>query len=51
METGMIFLEDMLAETAFVKLGYVLAHPEWKDRIKEKMLENMASELNSRLED
>ena len=51
METGMIFLEDMLAETAFVKLGYVLAHPEWKDRIKEKMLENMDSELNSRLED
>ena len=51
METGMIFLEDILAETAFVKLGYVLAHPEWKDKIKEKMLENMAGELNSRLED
>jgi glutamyl-tRNA(Gln) amidotransferase subunit D len=50
-ETGVIFLEDMLAETAFVKLGYILAHQEWRNKIREKMLENMAGELNPRLED
>ena len=50
LETGVIYLEDMLAETALVKLGYVLAHPEWKNKIKEKMLENMAGEFSDRLE-
>ncbi|MEX2017618.1 MAG: Glu-tRNA(Gln) amidotransferase subunit GatD [Candidatus Pacearchaeota archaeon] len=50
LKTGIIYLEDMLSETALVKLGYVLAHPEWKNQIKEKMLENMAGELNDRLE-
>jgi glutamyl-tRNA(Gln) amidotransferase subunit D len=52
--TGVIYLEDMLAETAFVKLGWVLGHEEWrknKKLIKEKMLENIAGELNSRLEE
>jgi len=48
--TGVIYLEDMLAETALIKLGYVLAHPEWKNKIREKMLENIAGELNDRLE-
>jgi glutamyl-tRNA(Gln) amidotransferase subunit D len=51
LDTGMIYLEDMLSETALVKLGYVLAHPEWKNRVKEKMLENMAGELNNRIEE
>lgn len=53
LETGVIYLEDMLAETALVKLGYVLGHKEWiknKDVIKEKMLENISGELNYRLE-
>ncbi len=54
LETGIIYLEDMLAETAFVKLGWVLGHKEWaksKESIKEKMLENFAHELNDRLEE
>ncbi len=51
LETGVIYLADMLSETAFVKLGYVLAHPEWKNKIKEKMLENMAGEFSDRLEE
>jgi len=51
--TGIIYLEDMLAETAFVKLAWVLGHKEWaknKEVVKEKMLQNFAHELNDRLE-
>ncbi len=54
MKTGIIYLEDMLSETALVKLGWVLGHEEWaKDKkiVKEKMLENFSHELNDRLED
>lgn len=48
-EAGVIYLEDMLSETAFVKLGWVLGHKDWN--VKEKMLENISGELNNRLED
>ena len=44
----------MLAETALVKLGWVLGHSEWaksKEKIKEKMLENISGEFNRRLEE
>lgn len=53
LKTGAIYLEDMLSETAFVKLGWVLGHPQWqrnKGTIKEKMLTNFSHELNPRLE-
>ncbi|MBU1129608.1 MAG: Glu-tRNA(Gln) amidotransferase subunit GatD [Nanoarchaeota archaeon] len=46
---GIIYLKDMLAETAFVKLGWVLGHKDWN--VKEKMLENFVGEFNNRLED
>jgi glutamyl-tRNA(Gln) amidotransferase subunit D len=46
---GVIFLEDMLPETALVKLGFVLGHYGWKGKVKEKMLENFSGELNDRL--
>ncbi|MBU0761064.1 MAG: Glu-tRNA(Gln) amidotransferase subunit GatD [Nanoarchaeota archaeon] len=49
MDAGVIFLEDMLAETALVKLGFVLGHHGWKGKAKEKMLENFSGELNDRL--
>ncbi len=49
LKTGIIYLEDMLAETSLVKLGWVLGHKEWKNIIKEKMLENIAGELNPKL--
>jgi hypothetical protein len=42
----------MLAETALVKLGWVLGHKEWKENkeiIKEKMLHNFSREINKRL--
>lgn len=48
-DAGVIFLEDMLAETAFVKLGFILGHHGWKNKVKELMLTNIAGELNSRL--
>jgi len=51
--TGVIYLEDMLSETALVKLGWVLGHADWKkDKklVKEKMLENISGELNNRIE-
>jgi glutamyl-tRNA(Gln) amidotransferase subunit D len=52
--TGVIWAEDMLPETAFVKLGWVLGHKEWAKNsgtVKEKMLENFAWEINERLEE
>ncbi len=49
LDAGVIFLEDILAETAFVKLGWVLGHYGWKKHVKEKMLENLAGEFNTRL--
>jgi len=53
LETGIIYLEDMLSETALVKLGWVLGHSEWaksKEKVKEKMLENFSHELNDKLD-
>jgi glutamyl-tRNA(Gln) amidotransferase subunit D len=52
LDSGVIYLEDMLSETAFVKLGWVLGHSGWaKDKkvVKEKMLENISGEFNNRL--
>ena len=54
LNTGVIYLEDMLAETALVKLGWVLGHEDWaknKKIVKEKMLENFSHEINNRLEE
>jgi glutamyl-tRNA(Gln) amidotransferase subunit D len=54
LDAGVIYLEDMLSETAFVKLGWVLGHGEWaksRKNIKEKMLENIKDEFNKRLEE
>ncbi|MBU2104866.1 MAG: Glu-tRNA(Gln) amidotransferase subunit GatD [Nanoarchaeota archaeon] len=51
LETGIIYLEDMLAETALVKLGYVLAKTTKKEEVKKLMMTNMAHELNNRLEE
>jgi glutamyl-tRNA(Gln) amidotransferase subunit D len=49
LNAGVIPLEDMLAETALVKLGWVLGHKDWD--VKEKMLENIAGEFSDRLEE
>jgi len=46
-DAGVIYLKDMLSETALVKLGWVLGHKSWN--VKEKMLENFCGEFNERL--
>jgi len=51
LDTGIIYLEDMLSETAFVKLGYVLAKTKNKDEVKKLMLTNLAGEFNDRILD
>jgi len=45
-KTGIIFLEDMLSETALIKLGWVLGHKNWNP--KEKMLENISNEFSKK---
>jgi glutamyl-tRNA(Gln) amidotransferase subunit D len=53
LETGVIYLNDILSETALVKLGWVLGHADWakdKEIVKEKMLHNFAHEFSDRLE-
>ncbi|GBE19826.1 L-asparaginase 1 [archaeon BMS3Abin17] len=52
LETGIIYLEDMLSTTALLKLGYVLGHKEWagdKEKIKEIMLKDFCGEINKRI--
>ncbi len=46
---GVIYLDDMLPETALVKLGWVLGHKNWKGLVREKMLENVSGEFNELL--
>ncbi|MEK6895461.1 MAG: Glu-tRNA(Gln) amidotransferase subunit GatD, partial [Nanoarchaeota archaeon] len=50
LETGIIYLEDMLSETALVKLSYVLGKTTNKEEVKKLMLTNMVGELNDMLE-
>jgi len=48
-DAGVVFLDDMLSETALVKLGWVLGHHGWKGKAKDKMLEDVSGEINERL--
>jgi glutamyl-tRNA(Gln) amidotransferase subunit D len=52
-KAGVIYLEDMLSETALIKLAWVLGHAEWaksKEKVKEIMLSNIAKEFRDRIE-
>jgi len=40
--------EDMLTETAFVKLGWVLGHTKDPEKVREMMLTNYAGEISER---
>jgi glutamyl-tRNA(Gln) amidotransferase subunit D len=43
---GAVGLEDMLAETAYVKLGWVLAHTQEVKKVREMMLTNYTGETS-----
>ncbi|MEM4152827.1 MAG: Glu-tRNA(Gln) amidotransferase subunit GatD [Candidatus Pacearchaeota archaeon] len=46
---GILFLKDMLPETAFVKLGFLLGKEKNSEKVKKLMLQNLANEFNQRL--
>lgn len=48
--TGAIFAEDMLAEVAYVKLGWVLGHTKKPSEIKKQMLTNVAGEISEKID-
>lgn len=52
-KTGIIFLKDMLPETALIKLSWILGHKSWayndKHKVKEKLLENISNEFNEKI--
>ncbi|MEM3074591.1 MAG: Glu-tRNA(Gln) amidotransferase subunit GatD [Candidatus Pacearchaeota archaeon] len=46
LDAGVIFLNDILSETAFVKLSWVLANKKMKKNVKENMLKNFNGEFS-----
>lgn len=48
-KAGVVFLKDILPETAFVKLGFVLGKEKDPKKARALMLQNLAGEFNSRL--
>ncbi len=46
-----IFADGMLSETAYIKLGWVLAHAKSIDEVKEMMLTNYSGEIVDRITD
>jgi len=47
-EAGVLYLQDMLPETAYVKLGWVLGHVKSVEKAKEMMLTDYAGEITKR---
>ncbi|MFH0861181.1 MAG: Glu-tRNA(Gln) amidotransferase subunit GatD [Candidatus Altiarchaeota archaeon] len=47
---GVIYCEDMLPETAYVKLGWVLGHSKDHDMVKDMMLTSYSGEITERSE-
>ncbi|MFH1107078.1 MAG: Glu-tRNA(Gln) amidotransferase subunit GatD [Candidatus Micrarchaeota archaeon] len=48
-DAGALYCRDMLAETAYAKLGWVLGHRPDATVAKKMMLENVAGEFNDRI--
>ena len=48
-DAGAVHCEDMLTETAYVKLGWLLGHNYDREEVKKKMVENIAGEINPRI--
>lgn len=47
-ELGVLYLKDILPETAYVKLGYVLGKTRNKEKVKKLMLTNLANEFSKK---
>ena len=47
-DIGIIFGQDMLTETAFIKLAWLLGNYK-KEEVKELMTQNLRGEINERL--
>jgi len=45
---GCIFVEDMLPEVAYVKLGWVLGHTNNMEKVRQMMQQNLAGEITDR---
>ena len=48
-EAGVVFCKDMLPETAYIKLSWLLAHEKSTEEVKRKMLVNYVGELKEKL--
>ena len=48
-ESGVIYLKDMLPETAYIKLCWLLGQYKDVEKVKELMLKNFSNEINERL--
>ena len=46
-EAGAIFGEDMLPETAYIKLGWILGHEKDPEKVKNLMQSNLAGEISA----
>ena len=49
-ETGVIYAEDMIGETAYIKLRWVLSQTDKKKEIEKLMKKNIAGEISNRSE-
>jgi glutamyl-tRNA(Gln) amidotransferase subunit D len=49
-EAGAIPAQDMLPETAYVKLGWVLGHTKKMNKVREMMMTNIAGEITEKTE-
>lgn len=47
---GVVYCEDMLPETAFMKLAWLLGNYKDKEEVKRLMSENLRGEINPRIE-
>lgn len=48
-DAGAVHCEDMLTETAYVKLGWLLGKKLDREEVKRRMVENIAGEINPRI--
>ncbi|MBI4214580.1 Glu-tRNA(Gln) amidotransferase subunit GatD [archaeon] len=47
-DLGVIYCEDMLPETAYIKLGWTLGHTRNDEEVRRMMLHNYAGEISAR---